>query len=235
MQLFIRHTKGLGNSAVAARVRNVAGQYWDFVTLSWSVTETAQCIQHMVETTDSDPDESTYTVSIVAPTVAQAPIGIVQIFTSATGSVLAQESLANLRATDAINKLSFDGSDQLMVSTATNASIVIPAMTGAVYSPTVVFGQKVSVVEGDTPTLSFALNDDYSGWTVDLTMSIESPVVSKTTVPCAWVNAALGTLSVDLSSAQTSIVGQYDCSVKVRNGVKTLTALRFSLFVVSDK
>lgn len=235
MQTFIRYTKGVGNAALKVRVRSTSGQYWNFDTLAWDNTESVTTAYTLTEYADSDPYESTYSRLITLPSVALAPEGYVEIYVASTGEVIGQESTNYYRAQASINSLNFDINGNLNVSVDTQSVITIPSLSGAIYSPTIVYGQKISVVRNDTPTITGMLNNDYSnGWTVDLTMSMESPVVAKTVLPCTWTDATTGAFMVDLSSINTDVVGQYDCSVKVYKAPKRLTVLRFTLTVVKD-
>jgi hypothetical protein len=60
MLFFVRTTKGLGNAGVYARLKNTSGQYWDFVSLSWVASESANTKLMLTENPDSDPLESLY-------------------------------------------------------------------------------------------------------------------------------------------------------------------------------
>lgn len=235
MQAFIRYTRGLGNAALGVRVTSLTGAYWNFVTLGWDALESLDTAYNLTEYAGSDPNESTYTRTLVLPSAVIVSEGFVEIFVKGTGEVIGQESLSYFRTQAAVNALEFNPDGDLVVGVNLDSVITIPSLSGAVYSPTVVQGQKISVIKNDTPTITGILNNDYSGgWTADLTLSMESPVVLKIVLPCVWLDAATGAFKVDLSTFDTDVVGQYDCSVKVYNAPKRLTALRFTLTVVKD-
>lgn len=233
MEVFIRYTKGLGNAALGCRLRNNIGQHWNFSTSTWGATESYYTL---TEYADSDPYESTYLRTLVLPTIIQAPVSIVEVFVVATGEVIGQENTLDYRSQEASSKLTFDASGNLLVSTGTS-NILIPSMSGAMYSPTIKQGAKLSVIRYDTPTFTATLNNDYSnGWVAELVMSMEDPVVKKTTKICTWVDITTGALMVDLTAEDTTEVGVYDCVVKVRQGLtKTLTVLQFTMLVLKDE
>lgn len=56
MLLFIRYTKGLGDSAIYTRLRDATGQYWDFTASAWSATLTTNCKAFLSESLIVDPD-----------------------------------------------------------------------------------------------------------------------------------------------------------------------------------
>ena len=60
MLFFVRTAKGLLNTGVYARLKNVSGQYWDFNTLTWVSGETAGAKLLLLEYADSDLQESLY-------------------------------------------------------------------------------------------------------------------------------------------------------------------------------
>ena len=64
MLLFIRYTKSLGDTAIYARLRNATGQYWDFLTGTWSATLTSNCKAFLTEYLDTDPYDSYYSATV---------------------------------------------------------------------------------------------------------------------------------------------------------------------------
>jgi hypothetical protein len=74
MLIYIRTTKGLGNSAVYARLRGAGadiGKFWDFVGEAWVTPETADCRQFLTEYADSDTLESLYAKEVTVPTAGR--------------------------------------------------------------------------------------------------------------------------------------------------------------------
>jgi len=67
MLFFVRTTKGLGDSTVYARLKNVSGEYWDFSALSWVAVENANCKVLLLEYADSDILESLYMTDAPIP------------------------------------------------------------------------------------------------------------------------------------------------------------------------
>lgn len=67
MLFFVRTTKGLGDSAVYARLKNATGQYWDFTALAWVNTENSNCKVLLFEYADSDTLESLYMTDALVP------------------------------------------------------------------------------------------------------------------------------------------------------------------------
>jgi len=71
----LRYDKGLGDSAVYARMP-YGGKYWNFTTLQWSVTETAECDYYMPEFADTSAIQSWYYASLPVPNGGPYPIEI---------------------------------------------------------------------------------------------------------------------------------------------------------------
>jgi hypothetical protein len=90
MIFFIRTTKGLGNTAVYARLRNAIGKYWNFSTLAWDTVESSNTKIFMTEYADSDLVESLYE-SVDASIPAGGPWRQEAVLSS-TGEVLGYDS-----------------------------------------------------------------------------------------------------------------------------------------------
>lgn len=67
MLFFVRTTKGLGDNVIYARLKNITGQYWDFVALGWVATINLNCRVFLVEHADTDAFESLYMAEAAIP------------------------------------------------------------------------------------------------------------------------------------------------------------------------
>jgi len=67
MLFFVRTTKGLGDAAVYARLKNTSGEYWDFSALTWVAVENVNCKVLLFEHADSDTLESLYMTDAPIP------------------------------------------------------------------------------------------------------------------------------------------------------------------------
>lgn len=89
----VRDTKGQGNSAVYARIRDVSGNFWNFITLAWVTPEVANCRIFLTEYADSDTLQSRYQAPLTPP----AGDVIVEYVRLATFLVIAEESSLELK------------------------------------------------------------------------------------------------------------------------------------------
>lgn len=67
MLISIRYTKNAGNAAIYVRLRNAAGQFWDFTSLEWDMAETSVCRVFFTERPDADTAESLYLADVTIP------------------------------------------------------------------------------------------------------------------------------------------------------------------------
>jgi hypothetical protein len=85
MNAYTRYTKAAGNTAIYARVRNL-GQYWNFVTLAWVSSESADTERFLLEYPDAtDALQSFFAVPITPP----AGVWPVEIVEASGGQVIA--------------------------------------------------------------------------------------------------------------------------------------------------
>lgn len=112
--------------------------------------------------------------------------------------------------------------------------IVLPVMQSQVYTATALQGREVVVVQGDTPTITFALGDDYTGWTPYFGAKAALADTAYVIDPKAgsWVDAALGQGTVALTAVETATVGKYYAEIELRNGDQRLTAMKFTLKII---
>lgn len=67
MMVSTRYNKDAGNAAVAARLRNSIGKFWDFVLLAWVTIEVSNCWVLLTEVPDGDEFESLYIADVPVP------------------------------------------------------------------------------------------------------------------------------------------------------------------------
>lgn len=234
MVIFIRYNKGAGNSALMCRVRDNLGRFWNFNTLTLDTVESVNTSYTMTEFADSDPYESTYSRDITLPYPIDVPAGAVEVYKASTGEVLGQESLATYRMQEALGKLTFSQAGQLEVAVDTASIVTIPSLNGAMYSPTVQYGQTLKVVQGDSPTITGILNNNYTGYTVTLYFEqkdSKSPQF-KFNQAGTWLDVLTGSYACTLSSLNTQIPGTYEVDVKVVKDGITLTGLKTKMVVI---
>lgn len=114
--------------------------------------------------------------------------------------------------------------------------LVLPVMQGSVYTVTALQQRTVTLVQGDTPTLTFDFGADYQGWTATFGAKQNAADALYAMAPrvCTWLDAAVGQGSVLLTSADTALSGKLAAEVELTNGATTLTALRFSLVILPE-
>lgn len=112
--------------------------------------------------------------------------------------------------------------------------VVLPVMQGAVYTATTIQQREVRVVAGDTPTITFDLGADYSGWTAKFAAkaSPDDQAYAMAVRECAWTDATAGEGYVTLSAADTAAPGVYRGEIELSLGAARLTALQFRLVVI---
>ena len=117
-----------------------------------------------------------------------------------------------------------------------STTVLLPVMSGQAYSATAKQQKEVTVVQGDTPTITLALGNDYTGWTARFAVKhLASDTTYALPVRSAyWLNAAQGLGAVDLSANDTAVAGKFLAEVELNRGVAVLTALRFTLIIIPD-
>jgi hypothetical protein len=70
----IRYTKSLGNSVVYVRLRDGAGNYWDWSNMVWALAETGASKLFLTEEPDSSPTESLYVRTVDIPALTYSTI-----------------------------------------------------------------------------------------------------------------------------------------------------------------
>jgi hypothetical protein len=140
-----------------------------------------------------------------------------------------------LTVTGSIGKLLTDNIDA-PISEAGGASVVLPVMQGRVYTATAIQGAEVVIVQGDTPTITFDLGDDYTGWTPYFGAKAALADTDYAIDPKAgtWTDADEGEGTVALTAAETATVGKYFAEIELRNGDQCLTAMKFTLKIIAE-
>ncbi len=138
-----------------------------------------------------------------------------------------------LTVTGSIGKLLTDNIDA-PISEAGGAAVVIPVMTGRAYSATILQNRTVEIVQGDTPTLTFDFNTDYTGWTPYFGAKSKLADEDYAIDPKAatWTDAAEGQGYVVLTAADTATVGKFLGEIELRNGDSRHTPIKFTLIIV---
>lgn len=114
-------------------------------------------------------------------------------------------------------------------------TIVLPPITGRAYSSVVQQNVKVDIVQGDTPRLTFDVEEDYSGWSVYFgakTKASDSVYVIDPKEG-GWTDASVGQGYIDLTSTDTSTVGKIYGEIELRNGDQRLTPIKFTLNIIA--
>lgn len=99
----IRYDKSLGNSALAVRLRNATGQFWNFSTLAWVNSQVSACLTYLSEAADGDPTESLYVSAITVP--SGGPF-IQEIITVSDGLVIGADTTSDNEIGSAVSDLS---------------------------------------------------------------------------------------------------------------------------------
>lgn len=115
-----------------------------------------------------------------------------------------------------------------------SGSFIIPTLHSSIYNTTVSQARVISIIQGDTPTLTFDLEENYTGYTgyfaakrnyTDLTYMIAPVTIS-------WVDASLGTGSFTLTSDDTSTTGVFHGEIELRKDDTRYTVLQCTLKVL---
>ena len=115
-------------------------------------------------------------------------------------------------------------------------SVLLPVMSGQAYTATAKQQKEVTIVQGDTPTITLALGNDYTGWTARFAVkhSAYDAYYALPVRDAYWLNAAQGLGAVDLSATDTAVAGKFLAEVELTKGALVLTALRFTLIIIPD-
>jgi len=112
--------------------------------------------------------------------------------------------------------------------------MIMPVMTGRAYSATIIQDRKVEIVQGNTPRLTFDLNEDYSGWTPYFGAKAKLADTDYIIDPKAgsWTDATKGLGYVDLIAADTATPGKYLAELVLRSGDSRHTPIKFTLIII---
>jgi hypothetical protein len=135
-----------------------------------------------------------------------------------------------LTVTGSIGKLLTDNVD----APVSERGMILPVMTGRAYSATILQNRTVEIVQGDTPTLTFDFNTDYTGWTPYFGAKSKLADEDYAIDPKAatWTDAAEGQGYVVLTAADTATVGKFLGEIELRNGDSRHTPIKFTLIIV---
>ena len=113
-------------------------------------------------------------------------------------------------------------------------TVALPVVRGQVYTATAFSEAIVEVVQGDTPTITFDLDADYSGWAISFHAKVNLADEDYYIDPKAgsWTDAANGVGQVLLTAADTGTVGTYYADLTLTSGSSVLTAIRYRIQVV---
>ncbi len=113
------------------------------------------------------------------------------------------------------------------------SSVALPVMQGQVYSAVATQYQSIKIVQGDTPSITFNLGANYTGWTPEFAASpAPGSPLSMPLRNAAWTSAALGEGQIALSASDTATPGIFMGELKLVNGSQVLTAMRFKIQVL---
>ncbi len=115
------------------------------------------------------------------------------------------------------------------------AQVVFPVNQVSAGSGTVDHGTTITVTQGDTPTLSFDLGENYTGWTVGVVVKSDpdgADVIAETAG--VWTDAGKGQFTVTLPKIAAAAGIYRAMDVRLRNGVR-FTAVRCRLRVLPGK
>jgi hypothetical protein len=117
----------------------------------------------------------------------------------------------------------------------TGSAILLPPMSVRAYT-TLSQSRTVVTTRGDTPTVTFDLGADYTGWAPYFAVKalIADPEYAIAPKVCTWSNAAIGMCYVDLTAEDTGTAGKYIAEIELRKGSKRLTVSRFALDIGED-
>lgn len=112
--------------------------------------------------------------------------------------------------------------------------MILPVMTGRAYNATIIQNRKVEIVQGNTPRITFDLNDDYTGWTpyFGAKSKLADEEYAIDPKEATWSDAAEGQGYVDLTAADTATCGKYLGEIELRNGDSRHTPIKFTLIIV---
>ncbi len=116
------------------------------------------------------------------------------------------------------------------------AMVAIPTISGSVYQTTAIQETTMNIVRGDTPTITFDLEENYSGWTpyFGIKKTRSQSTYDMTPRACTWTSATLGTGYISLTATETDLLGQYQGEVELRNGTSRLTVISLKLIFQED-
>jgi len=124
-----RYTKGAGNAALYLRARD-DGSFWNFTTLAWVGSESADTKKLLTEYADASATESYYSVTFTPPTGGPWNVDIVEV---STGDVIGMgdtdEAIAAVKS-DSAAILGHTGTTGVAVATASKTGYTLATTEG---------------------------------------------------------------------------------------------------------
>ena len=197
------------STELQARFTEIKGAGW--------TTETLKVIKDSISGGGTDPQVIRDAMKL-APTAGAPVVGSID---KHLDDIVAQT-----------DKLQFDGSNRVLAQNV----VALPVVRGQVYTATAFQYADVRIVKGDTPTITFDLGADYTGWTVwfGAKENLSDSTSFITPRQASWTDVANGVGQIVLTSVETGTAGNYYGEIELRSGSQRLTAIRYRLVIEED-
>lgn len=114
--------------------------------------------------------------------------------------------------------------------------VTLPVLTGGLYTAVAKQSREVLIMRGDTPTVYFDLNGDYTGWTPYFGAKVypgdEDYAIALRQV--TWTDDSAGTGYMALTTSDTASAGKYHGEIELRNGGEVMTVIKFVIYISQD-
>lgn len=156
MDLFYRHTAGLGLSRIYARLRNVSFGYFNFISLLWDNSDSVNNRVYLIEYPDS-PATSTSLYTAIVPVPANGPY-LLEVVDSTGGAILYSVSVES----DPVLSANSNALDNIFVTELTDKMIVLEStLLGKIAELEGLVDQGIASLGSSVVGLSELSNDMY--------------------------------------------------------------------------
>jgi hypothetical protein len=141
-------------------------------------------------------------------------------------AALSQQLVADLDA--ALTTAHGSGSWQRGIA----GSYTLPVMQASVYTAVATATQKVRIVQGDTPTITFDLGADYTGWDAWFGARGRDGEYAMPPRLVQWADDGLGQGAISLTTTDTAADGTFAAEIELRKAGQILTAMKYGIVVL---
>ena len=120
------------------------------------------------------------------------------------------------------------------------SSIVIPVITGQPTLIRLTDSVSLQILRGDSYRVTFSLGSNYTGYTGQFAAKLRgadgslSPTYSIPLRSIVWTDATIGAGYVDLTAADTAVIGLYTGEIQLTDGTHVRTPKQYTIGITAD-